>query len=99
LNVASDKGGNYETTTYNNAADVFTADPIPGTASNNYDSENEVLSLRDLLRDPENFDFRPRADATALIDKGRETTCEVNDVIFDVTAGYNGAAPDIGVSI
>ncbi len=96
LNVALDKGGNANTFTRNNAADIITDNPIPGTASNNYDGENEVKTMRQLLRDIDNFDFRPRSDATELIDQGTAVTCSVDGQNIDVTAGYLGGAPDIG---
>lgn len=96
LNVAVDKGGNASSVTRNNAADIFTDDPIPGTDSNNFIGQNEPKTLKDLLRDPDNRDFRPRADAVELIDQGTPVTCSVNGQTIDVTVGYNGAAPDIG---
>lgn len=96
MNVALDKGGNPNTTTRNNAADNFTDDPIPGTADSNFLGQYEPRTLSDLLRDPVNMDFRPRSDATELIDQGTIVTCSVNGQTIDVTAGYNGAAPDIG---
>jgi hypothetical protein len=96
LNVSLGKGGNANTLTRNNAADYITDDPIPGTASNNFIGQHETKSMHDLLRDPDNFDFRPRADATELIDQGTPVTCSVNGQNIDVTAGYNGAAPDLG---
>lgn len=96
LNVALDKGGNASSVTRNNAADIVSMDPIPGTNSNNFVGQHERKTMRDLLRDPYNMDFRPRADATELIDAGVPTTCSVNGQTIDVTAGYNGTAPDIG---
>jgi len=96
LTVALDKGGNPNTVTRNNAADNFTDDPIPGTASHNFVGQREPKTLKDLLRDPDNWDSRPRADAVELIDQGTPVTCSVNGQTIDVTAGYNGDAPDIG---
>jgi len=96
MNVALDKGGNANTVTRNNAADNFTDDPIPGTASQNFIGQFEPKNMKLLLRDPDNLDFRPRADAVELIDKGTNVSCTVNGQTIDVTAGYNGAAPDIG---
>ncbi|MBW2589649.1 MAG: hypothetical protein JRD71_02825 [Deltaproteobacteria bacterium] len=96
MNVALDKGGNPNTVTRNNAADNFTDDPIPGTVSSNFIGQYEPKTLTDLLRDPVNMDFRPRADAVELIDQGTPVTCSVNGQTIDVTAGYNGGAPDIG---
>ncbi|MBW2590447.1 MAG: T9SS type A sorting domain-containing protein [Deltaproteobacteria bacterium] len=96
INVALDKGGNPNSITRNNAADNFTDDPIPGIASHNFIGQNEPKTMKDLLRDPDNWDFRPRADAVELIDQGTNVSCTVNGQTIDVTAGYNGAAPDIG---
>jgi hypothetical protein len=58
--------------------------------------ENGNADMRTLLRDPDNLDFRPRADATELIDAGVTVTCTVNGKKIDVTDGYKGKAPDIG---
>jgi hypothetical protein len=88
LNVALEKGGNANTVTRNNAADSITDWPIPGTASNNYNGQIQGKSMRLLLRDPDNFDFRPRDDAVELVDQGM--------VIGGITDGYEGLAPDLG---
>jgi hypothetical protein len=96
MNVALDKGGNPNTVTRNNAADNFTDDPIPGTKSNNFIGQYEPKNLKQLLRDPYNQDFRPRADAVELIDQGTNVSCTVNGQTIDVTAGFLGTAPDIG---
>lgn len=98
--VSIGNGGNANSFTYNNAGDKLVGsdggEPVPGTASNNFNGEANPRRMEDILRDPFNLDFRPRADAVELIDQGRETTCEFNGIIADVTAGYHGAAPDIG---
>ena len=96
LDVRVDKGGNANTLTRNNAADSIRDNPIPGTSSNNYDGELEAKTMLELLRDPNNFDFRPRADAAELIDQGVAVTCSVDGQDIDITAGHHGAAPDIG---
>jgi hypothetical protein len=69
---------------------------LPGEDSHNVAAQQEAFNLQNLLRDSDNWDFRPRADATALIDQGTNVTCTVNGVAYDVTAGFVGAAPDIG---
>ena len=74
LNVALDKGGNADTVTRNNIAQNFNDDPIPGTASNNYLGQRRQRAISELLRDPDNFDFRPKADAVELIDQGTEVS-------------------------
>ena len=101
LNVALDKGGNADTVTRNNVAQNFTDDPIPGTASNNYVGQNRSIDVVDLLRDPANFDFRPKSNAQELIDQGREVSVTrfegtSNEEVTSVTAGFLGSAPDIG---
>ena len=86
LNVALDKGGNADSVTRNNIAQNFTDDPIPGTASNNYMGQNRPRAVVDLLRDPDNFDFRPKADAVELIDQGTE----VSITQYEDTTGGRG---------
>ncbi len=93
FNVAIEKGGNEHTETRNIAADRITDWPVPGTSSNLYNGSVEGTDLYTLLRDPENLDFRPKATSTQLIDAGIAVVT-AEDV--DVTAGYIGAAPDIG---
>jgi hypothetical protein len=96
LNIATEKGGNAETVTRNNAASHFTDKPIPGISSNNYAYNKNIRRVQELLRDPANWDFRPKADAVELIDQGTPVTCSIQGVNVDVTAGFNGKAPDIG---
>ncbi|WP_372846651.1 hypothetical protein [Pontiella sp.] len=69
---------------------------LPGDDSNNVAAQKESFKMSSQLRDADNWDFRPRATATALIDQGTNVTCTVNGVAFDVTAGFLGDAPDIG---
>ncbi|MCK5173132.1 MAG: hypothetical protein KAR47_07050, partial [Planctomycetes bacterium] len=84
INVAIDKHPtpNADSITYNNAAAKITGWPIPGTASNNYSAHVETLTMRDLLRDPDNYDFRPKA-ATVLVDGGL--------VVPGINDGYVGS--------
>ncbi|MDF7799095.1 Ig-like domain-containing protein [Pontiellaceae bacterium B1224] len=89
-------GGNEHTTTRNNAADSLNDNPMPGTNSCNYVGQSRSSNMTDLLRDPDHWDFRPKADAVELVDQGTNVTCSVNGNDIDVTAGYLGAAPDIG---
>ncbi|MDQ8180285.1 Ig-like domain-containing protein [Pelagicoccus sp. SDUM812005] len=97
LAVTVSLGGNAHTLTRNNAADMIKDDPLPGVSSHNYVGQNDSTAIMaTLLRDPANWDFRPRPDAVALIDQGTPTVCTVNGQEIDVTAGYLGAAPDIG---
>ncbi|MDB4532591.1 right-handed parallel beta-helix repeat-containing protein [bacterium] len=94
IDVSEDKGGNDNTLARNNVATKLTGDiNDPARASTNIPNGNMGL----LLRDPDNWDFRPRSTASALIDQGTETNCSVNGASIDVTAGFLGAAPDIGV--
>ena len=99
--VSIEKGGNVNSFSYNNAGDKLSGSddlyaPIPGTESNNFQGQLEPRAMSNLLRDPSNFDFRPKADAVELIDQGREVAIEVDGAVIDVTAGFNGSAPDIG---
>ncbi|MCP5536878.1 MAG: hypothetical protein H7A51_11690 [Akkermansiaceae bacterium] len=97
LNIATEKGGNAETITRNNAASMLTDQPVPGISSNNYgDKRKSERRLKDMLRDPVNWDFRPRADAVELIDKAVPVTCSIKGVSVPVNAGFTGGAPDIG---
>ncbi|MDF1739070.1 MAG: hypothetical protein P1U86_07920 [Verrucomicrobiales bacterium] len=94
IDVALDKGGNAHSLTRNNASDKLTGNvKDPAVASNNHFG-NPPMGI--LLRDPDNWDFRPRAGRTQLIDQGVPTTCRINGKTVDVTAGFNGRAPDIG---
>jgi len=92
MNISVDKGGNNNSVSRNNAADLFTWWPIPGTTSHNYDAFRSGSSMHDQLRDPDNLDFRPKA-GSALIDAGVAVTTAEG---INVTAGFNGSAPDIG---
>ncbi|WP_372845620.1 hypothetical protein [Pontiella sp.] len=96
LNVDTGSGGNANTTTRNNAAQEFLDKPVPGAASHNYAGGKNRKRVRELLRDPDNWDFRPRADAAELVDQGIPVKCSVKGKTIDVTAGYVGKAPDIG---
>jgi len=101
INIAVDKGGNARSITHNNAANILTADPIPGIASHNYDGQEESKTIEELLRDPENFDFRPKANAVELVDRGRLVSATrfdgtSNEVKIPVTDDFIGSAPDIG---
>jgi len=86
---------NINSRTWNNLGDRIaghrnnsvTTNPIPGDHSNNWNGYLEPGSASDQLRDPEHFDFRPKAGAD-IVDAGR--------VIAGITDGYIGAAPDIG---
>lgn len=96
LNIATEKGGNAHSITRNNAASHFTDRPIPGISSHNYVYNKKIRRVQEILRDPANWDFRPRADAVEWIDQGTPVTCSIKGESVDVTAGYLGEAPDIG---
>ena len=62
------------TKTVNNAADTISGmrlsvTPIPGIVGSNFNGANETQTLKNLLRDPANGDFRPVA-ASSLVDTG-----------------------------
>jgi len=89
-------GINRETVTLNNLADViqkrwFSPErkPIPGLARCNLEADAALL-----LRDPANWDFRPRAHAGALLDRG--TQDEGRQYRFFRDIEHLGSAPDIG---
>jgi len=96
LNIATEKGGNAETTTRNNAATHFTDLPIPGVSSHNFTGGKKQRNLKTLLRDISNWDFRPRKDAVELIDKGTPVKCSARGKKLNVTKGFHGKAPDLG---
>ena len=93
--VMIDQGGNDGTETRNNAANKIAGHrsgnyedyPVPGTYDHNWNGYETNNDIKDMLVDPENFDFRP-IQGSALIDSGI--------VIEDVTGDYIGSAPDIG---
>ncbi|MFT5131339.1 MAG: hypothetical protein ACI8W8_004975 [Rhodothermales bacterium] len=94
IDVALDKGGSAASFTRNNAADKLSGNvKDPKVASHNFFGKP---GLGAVLRDPDNWDFRPRPKLPHLIDRGTPTTCSVNCESIDVTAGFKGKAPNIG---
>ncbi len=94
INIATDKGGNANSVTRNNAADdispatlLSSGDPLPGTESHNWNGSWTGTDIRDQVRDAANLDFRPRT-GSVLIDAGTNIT--------GITEGYLDSAPDIG---
>lgn len=73
FNVATEKGGNAGTETYNNLADLITDWPVPGTSDKNVNANAAGTSLRTLLRNPKNLDFRPTAHSL-IEDQGKTET-------------------------
>lgn len=96
LNIATEKGGNAETVSRNNAASHFTDQPIPGTHSHNYSPRKNGRRVQDLVRDMANWDFRPKADALEWIDQGTPVSVTIQGVSVAVSERFNGAAPDLG---
>ncbi len=106
IDIAEGNGGNASTISRNNAADNITTLlstdgyewDIPGDDESNYmpGVYGGTKSMRQLLCDVDNRDFRPRADAYELIDQGVPAICTVAGVEIDVTEGYIGMAPDVG---
>jgi hypothetical protein len=98
--VSIEKGGNDNSYTYNNAGDYLSGNDygaaVPGNAANNYAGQDEPREMSDLLRNYTDLDFRPKADAIELVDQALSVSCDVLGETYDVTAGYNGTAPDIG---
>lgn len=58
-----------------------------GDASHNLSFNTMGLKIKDHMRDPDNYDFRPR-EGSALIDAGT--------VVAEVSDTFNGSAPDAG---
>ncbi|VGO16317.1 hypothetical protein PDESU_04908 [Pontiella desulfatans] len=78
----------------NNAAEKLSGEkgnsgyvPLPGPNSHNWNGYLTGQDLRSQLRDPDNWDFRPKPGSD-LVDAGT--------VVPGITDGYVGAAPDIG---
>ncbi len=75
--AAEDFGGNDGTWTYNNAAERMSGHrvrtvveyPLPGNVGNNWNGFITGLDIATVIRDPENWDFRPQ-DGSDLVDKG-----------------------------
>ena len=83
--------GNLYSIVHNNAGDVERV-PIPVLNPDNKTGNSTAkwlrgYSIKDELRDPANFDFRPR-EGSSLIDTGTHKN--------GVTDGFRGAGPDIG---
>jgi len=85
---------NETTKTINNVSDSISGHrtdvaPVPGIVGTNFNGVNETVEVKTLLRDPQNYDFRP-AIGSSLIDAG--------DVIADVDYSHptQGGAPDLG---
>ena len=92
--AANGDWSNEFTKTINNAADSISGHRInqvsvPGTVSSNFNGYNETQTLKSLLRDPANHDFRP-VPGSRLVDAG--------EVISDADFSHptQGAASDIG---
>jgi len=96
LNIDLGSGGNAHTITKNNVAQEFLDKPIPGTASNNYAGGKNKKRVFEMIRNPSNWDFRPKADAKELIDQGTVVSCTSKGKTIEVTPAYLGKAPDIG---
>ncbi|MCD6355175.1 MAG: hypothetical protein J7L95_06470, partial [Prolixibacteraceae bacterium] len=108
LTSSESKHSNHETVTRNNIGDFMNAsrrdDPIlnppVGPTDHNWVNNFPKHDLREILRDPDNLDFRPRPDAVEIIDKGVAIPSELlrcGVTIPDFTSDFTvGEAPDIG---
>lgn len=85
INIAQDKGGNASTVSGNLAGQVVFV--IAGTNHTSWFGLSEGEQLADHLRDPVNYDFRPKA-GSPLVDTGTHFP--------GFTDGYVGSSPDIG---
>ena len=88
-------GRNFETVTRNNIAGKFSGHrskpgkdfPVPGIVDHNWAGNFEGKDVRTQLRDPDNLDFRPKADSQ-LVDAGAPVK------VYE--GSYKGKALDIG---
>lgn len=85
-------GFNYKTITRNNISNKFSGDineitEVPGVVDHNWAGNEQNKDIRSQLRDPDNRDFRPKADSD-LVDTGA--------LVNGKTFSYVGSAPDIG---
>ena len=91
--VVEHGGVNEHTITRNNAVNVLSGSnfgppiPISGIHDHNWVGMEQNRDVKDELRDPGNFDFRPKP-GSALIDRGVH--------IEGVNDGFAGDAPDMG---
>lgn len=94
---AKDFGGNEGTKCHNNAAERLTGHrvrpvqehPLPGIHSHNWNGYYTQVDIRDQIRDPDNFDFRPKPNSV-LVDAG------TLDGLDDYYLPYIGENPDQG---
>lgn len=85
-------GANKGTVTRNNFSDKLSGHrkkykPVPGIVDHNWNAYENGGDYRTQLRDPDNWDFRPKAEAE-IIDAGK--------VVHDRSEKFVGKAPDIG---
>ena len=93
--VMIDQGGNDGTITQNNAANKIAGHrsgtyedyPVPGIYDNNWNGYETNSDIKNMLVDPENYDFRP-IQGSSLIDAGI--------IVQNISENYNGSAPDLG---
>lgn len=89
------QGHNHKTITRNNISNKFSGHrtkprsqyPLPGVVDHNWDGVTLGSDIRSQLRDPDNLDFRPKANSS-LVDAGT--------VIEGKLTYFLGKAPDIG---
>lgn len=108
LTSEQSKHSNHETVTRNNMGDYLNAsrrgnpleNPPPGPTDHNWVNQYPRRDIRELLRDPDNLDFRPRAGATEIVDAGVDLPPErlrCGVTLPDFTSEFKvGKAPDIG---
>ncbi len=91
ITILDEEGSNLSTKTINNLADRISGErndavTIPGVVTNNvYSDTTTPYGVRELLVDPDHFDFRPKPSASEVIDMGA--------VIEGITTSNS---PDIG---
>jgi len=96
INIEVNKGGNEGTQTRNNVAKMLGDHPMPGEFSNNYREQKTTRSVASMLRNPSQWDFRPKSDAQEIIDQGIPLSVSVKGKSFPINDDFHGLAPDLG---
>jgi hypothetical protein len=108
LTSSQSQHSNHDTIVRNNIGNYINAsrrdDPLEnppvGPTDHNWVNLYPKRDVRELLRDPDNLDFRPRADAAEIIDVGVDIPAEklrCGTTLPDLTTEFKiGRAPDIG---
>ncbi len=88
-------GRNFKTVTRNNIAGTFSGHrrkpaikyPVPGIVERNWTADMQKCDIRTQLKDPDNLDFRPKANSELI---------DVGGFMEGYDFSYQGSKPDIG---